>query len=34
MSIDGGFVPFLMEPINFMGLYQNSKNQKDAQQEN
>lgn len=24
VSIDGGFVPFLMEPINFMGLYQNS----------
>lgn len=24
VSIDGGFVPFLMEPVNFMGLYQNS----------
>jgi preprotein translocase subunit SecB len=24
VSVDGGFVPFLMEPINFMGLYQNS----------
>lgn len=35
MSMDGGFIPFLMEPINFMGLYQNSKKQKDApQQEN
>jgi preprotein translocase subunit SecB len=35
MSVEGGFVPFLMEPINFMGLYQNSKKQKQAaQQEN
>lgn len=24
VSTDGGFAPFLMEPINFMGLYQNS----------
>ncbi len=24
VSVDGGFVPFLMEPINFMGLYENS----------
>ncbi len=30
MSVDGGFIPFLMEPINFMALYQNSK--KDAAQ--
>jgi preprotein translocase subunit SecB len=29
VSVDGGFVPFLMEPINFMGIYQNSKQQKD-----
>ena len=28
VSVDGGFVPFLMEPINFMGLYQNSLKQK------
>jgi len=34
MSVDGGFIPFLMEPINFMGLYQNSKQQKAAQQGN
>lgn len=27
MSVDGGFIPFLMEPINFMALYQNSKNE-------
>ncbi len=26
ISVDGGFIPFLMEPINFMALYQNSKN--------
>ena len=25
ISVDGGFIPFLMEPINFMALYQNSK---------
>ena len=31
VSVDGGFVPFLMEPINFMGLYQNS--QKKEKQE-
>ncbi|MEA3466952.1 MAG: protein-export chaperone SecB [Thermodesulfobacteriota bacterium] len=33
MSVDGGFVPFLMEPINFMALYQNSK-QDAAQKQN
>jgi len=27
MSVDGGFIPFLMEPINFMALYQNSRNE-------
>ena len=27
MSVDGGFIPFLMEPINFMALYQNAKNE-------
>ncbi len=27
-SIDGGFVPFLMEPVNFMALYQNAQKQK------
>jgi len=30
ISVDGGFVPFLMEPINFMGIYQNSKKQKES----
>ncbi len=34
ISVDGGFVPFLMDPINFMGLYQNSmKNQKEANEQ-
>ncbi len=32
ISVDGGFIPFLMEPINFMALYQNSKQQETAQQ--
>jgi preprotein translocase subunit SecB len=29
VSIDGGFVPFLMEPVNFMALFQNSKKKKE-----
>ncbi len=29
VSVDGGFVPFLMEPINFMGMYQNSLKQQE-----
>lgn len=29
VSTDGGFAPFLMEPVNFMGLYQNAKKQKE-----
>lgn len=29
-STDGGFAPFLMEPVNFMALYQNAKKQKEA----
>ncbi len=29
VSVDGGFIPFMMEPINFMGLYQNAKKQKE-----
>jgi preprotein translocase subunit SecB len=27
LSVDGGFVPFLMEPVNFLGLYQNAQKQ-------
>lgn len=30
VSIDGGFSPFLMEPINFMALFQNALKQRDA----
>jgi preprotein translocase subunit SecB len=32
ISVDGGFIPFLMEPINFMALYQNSKEESAAVQ--
>ena len=31
VSIDGGFVPFLMEPVNFMALFQNSQKKKDEE---
>ncbi len=27
-SIDGGFIPFLLEPMNFLGMYENAKKQK------
>jgi preprotein translocase subunit SecB len=30
VSVDGGFVPFQMEPINFMGLFQNQMKQQKA----
>jgi preprotein translocase subunit SecB len=30
VSVDGGFIPFLMEPINFMGIFQNAKKQKET----
>ncbi|HEX9714810.1 MAG TPA: protein-export chaperone SecB, partial [Desulfurivibrionaceae bacterium] len=33
VSVDGGFIPFLMEPINFHALYENSKRQKAAEQQ-
>jgi preprotein translocase subunit SecB len=29
MSVDGGFMPFQMEPINFMALFQNSQKNKE-----
>lgn len=29
VTVDGGFSPFLMEPVNFMGLYQNAKAKKE-----
>ena len=28
VSIDGGFIPFLLEPMNFLGMYENAKKQK------
>ena len=31
VSVDGGFSPFLMEPINFMALFQNAKKQRETQ---
>jgi len=31
-TVDGGFMPFLMEPVNFMALYNNSKKQDVKQQ--
>ena len=30
ISLDGGFAPFLMEPVNFMALFQNTKAKKEA----
>ena len=29
VSLDGGFVPFMMEPVNFMALFQNAQKKKD-----
>ena len=34
VSVDGGFMPFLMEPINFPALYQSKKQKEQAQKEN
>lgn len=31
VSVDGGFMPFQMEPINFMALFQNAQKQKAEQ---
>ena len=31
VSIDGGFVPFLMEPVNFMALFQNAQKKKEEE---
>lgn len=30
-TVDGGFIPFLMEPVNFLALYENSRKQKVAE---
>ena len=29
ISVDGGFMPFLMEPVNFMALFQNAQKKKE-----
>jgi preprotein translocase subunit SecB len=29
VSTDGGYIPFLMEPVNFMALYQNAQKKKE-----
>lgn len=29
VTVEGGFLPFLMEPINFHGLYENAKRKKE-----
>ncbi len=31
VSVDGGFMPFLMEPINFVALYENTQKEKSKQ---
>lgn len=31
VSVDGGFMPFLMEPINFVALYENAQGEKSKQ---
>ena len=31
LTVDGGFVPFLMEPVNFLALYQNQQRQATGQ---
>ena len=33
VSVDGGFMPFLMEPINFAGMYQNKMKQQQEKQQ-
>ena len=30
ISVDGGFMPFLMEPVNFMALFQNAQKNKET----
>jgi preprotein translocase subunit SecB len=31
-SIDGGFIPFLMEPVNFLAIYENARKKREAEQ--
>jgi preprotein translocase subunit SecB len=32
-SVDGGFIPFLMEPVNFLAIYENSKKKAQTEKE-
>jgi len=32
VAVDGGFMPFLMEPINFIALYENARRKKNDEQ--
>jgi preprotein translocase subunit SecB len=34
VSVDGGFIPFLMEPINFLALHENAKKQQQEKNNN
>ncbi len=34
VSVDGGFIPFLMEPVNFMALYQNAQKKREEAEKN
>ena len=34
VAVDGGFIPFLIEPVNFMALFQNTKKKKEAEAAN
>ncbi|MDQ6967681.1 MAG: protein-export chaperone SecB [Mariprofundaceae bacterium] len=33
LTVDGGFMPFMLEPVNFRGIYENQLQQKTAEQE-
>jgi preprotein translocase subunit SecB len=33
VSVDGGFMPFLMEPINFIALYENARRKNNEQEQ-
>lgn len=33
LAVDGGFMPFLMDPVNFMGLFQNAQKQQSQEGE-
>jgi preprotein translocase subunit SecB len=30
LAVDGGFMPFLMDPVNFLGLFQNARKQQEG----